>query len=286
MSLSFPPFTRAVKWLVLANAGVFLLMALLGVTAPSAAQYISPLFGLVPRAVVHGFIWQLVTYSFLHAGLFHLLFNMLSVWMFGGMIESTWGTRRFVEFYLYCVLAAAATTIAVAYIGVAMLGAFADVPLVRGLAMQTMVPTVGASGGVYGILMAFGMLYGEQEVFLFPLPFRIKAKYMVAILIFLVIAGAVQETGGVANLAHLGGLFFGFLYVKYAPTRSFTGRRRAAPGLSLRDRYYRWKRRRAARKFQVYMKKQGRDVSGYFDQYGNYREPGSDERERKDNWVN
>lgn len=284
MSLSFPPFTRAVKWLVIGNAGVFLLVALLGGLAPEAARYVTPLFGLVPTAVVHGWVWQLLTYSLLHAGLFHLLFNMLSLWMFGGMIEGTWGSRRFIEFYVYCVLAAAATTIAIAYLGVALYQFFPAVPLVRALASQILIPTVGASGGVYGILMAFGMLYGEQEMYMFPLPFAIKAKYMIAILIFIAIAGALQDTGGVANLAHLGGLLFGYLYVKFARARSLT---RALPGgwSSLRDRYYRWKRRRAARKFQVYMRRQGRETP-YFDEQGKYRGPGQDDDPGgKDRWV-
>ena len=79
--------------------------------------------------------------------------------------------------------------------------------------------TVGSSGGVYGILMAFGMLYGDQELFMFPLPFTIKAKYVVIGLIFIALVGAFQDAGGIANVAHLGGALFGFIYLKVIPRR-------------------------------------------------------------------
>src|SRR5258706_1331921 len=171
MTLSFPPFTHAVKWLVIANAAVYLLLTIAGGVAPSIAQVIPPALGLVPTLVIHGFVWQVITYSFLHAGLFHLLFNMLSLWMFGSTIESSWGSRRFVEFYFGCVLAAALATIAITYAGLGLQGVFPDMPLLRSLAQQTQVVTVGASGGVYGIPMAFGIIFAEQEIFMFPFPF-------------------------------------------------------------------------------------------------------------------
>ncbi len=118
MSLAFPPFSGAVRWLVLANAGVFLAIAILGATAPGAGRIIENWFALVPALAIRGWLWQLITYSFLHAGLFHLLFNMLSLWMFGGMIESSWGTRRFLEFYCLCVVFAALSTIAFQHSGI------------------------------------------------------------------------------------------------------------------------------------------------------------------------
>ena len=164
-----------------------------------------PLFGLVPAEVMQGWIWQLVTYSFLHASLGHLLVNMLTLWMFGSQEESDWGSARFLEFYFFCVVGAALVTMAVAY---------AD------WGLTPMTPTVGASGGIYGLLIAFGMLYGDREIFLFPFPFMIKAKYLVGILIFIVIIATFQPSqGGVANFAHLGGLLFGFLYIKFMPRR-------------------------------------------------------------------
>ncbi len=115
------------------------------------------------------------------------------------------------------------------------------------------------------------MLYGDREIFMFPLPFSIKAKYMVAILVLIVLASTLQPgPGGMANMAHLGGLLFAYLYLKFLPRRGLTY------GFSeryfgARNSYYRWKRRRAARKFEVYMRKH--DSKQFFDEYGNFREP-------------
>src|SRR6266704_863043 len=263
LSLSLPPFTKAVKWLIIINAGMYLLITLLQAAEPELGNAIFLILALIPQMVTHGWIWQLVTYSFVHNGLFHLLFNMLALWMFGAQFESDWGRRQFLEFYFFCVVGAALVTVAIAYTHV--------------LGVSTVTPTVGASGGIYGVLLAFGMIYAEREIFLFPLPFAIKAKYFVAILIFIALVSAFQDAGGIANFAHLGGLFFGFIYVKYLP-------RRGAESLlseryfAMRNAYYRWKRRRAARKFQVYMRKRDRNV--FFDEHGNYREP--EERDSKD----
>src|SRR3989442_15670129 len=230
MSLSFPPFTRWVKRLIIICAAVYFLKVVFERIAPQIEGALELYLGLVPAAVVHyGFIWQLVTYSFLHAGLTHLLLNMLTLWMFGSQEEQDWGSRRFLEYYLFCVVGAALVTIGVAYLG-------------WGMTPET--ATVGASGGVYGLLIAFGMLYGDRELFMFPIPIAIKAKYLVGILIFIVLISAFQPSqGGVANFAHLGGLFFGFLYLKLLPRRglSFAATERY---FGLRNSYYRWKRKR------------------------------------------
>ena len=275
MTLSLPPFTRAVKWLVILNAGIYLLEALLGVTGVVSGATVNAALGLVPVAVVHGWLWQLVTYMFIHNGLFHVLFNMLSLWMFGGMLESDWGSKRFLEFFFFCGIGAALVTIGISYTHV--------------LGMSPLQATVGASGAVYGILMAFGILYGDQEIFMFPLPFMIKAKYFVAILIFVAMAGAITDVGGTANFAHLGGLFFGWWYVKHGPRRGM-GLNFSERYYGLRNSYFKWKRRRAARKFEVYMRKHSDDPQRqFFDEYGNYRgheEPPKKDDEGKSGWVN
>src|ERR1017187_5671777 len=98
-SLSFPPFTRAVKWLVLTNAAVFLLITLLKAFAPGFGSVVFSVLSLVPEWVMRGAIWQLISYSFLHVSLFHIFFNMLWLWMFGARLESDWGYRKFLEFY-------------------------------------------------------------------------------------------------------------------------------------------------------------------------------------------
>src|SRR5215831_2329543 len=274
LSLSFPPFTKAVKWLILLNAGVYLLLELLKVFSPDSADNVFVLLSLMPQMVTHGAIWQLATYSFVHGGLFHLLFNMLALWMFGAQFESDWGRNKFLEFYFFCVVGAALTTVAVSY---SHLG---------GVSPHT--TTIGASGGVFGILMAFGMIYGDREIMLFPIPFSVKAKYFVAGIAFITLVEAISASSGrgsaVAYSAHLGGLLFGFLYVKFIPRRGLV-RGTSEHYFGLRNSYYRWKRRRTARKFEVYMRKHNRTV--HFDEHGNYV-PDDDKKdgESKSDWVN
>ena len=279
LSLSFPPFTKAVKWLILTNAAVYLLVTLMKAFTPDLAVAFEDAFSLTPLMVMHGWIFQIVTYSFLHAGVLHILFNMLGLWMFGAQLETDWGPKRFLEFYFFCVIGAALTTIAISYTGVG------------GVTPRT--ETLGASGGVLGILMAFGVLYGDREIMLFPIPFSIKAKYFVAGIAFITLVEAISASGAgrgsnVAYFAHLGGLLFGFLYVKFMPKRGLAFGA-TEHYFSVRNSYYRWKRRRAARKFEVFMRKQNRTVSGTFDENGNYIPPDDIDKKNggsKSGWVN
>jgi membrane associated rhomboid family serine protease len=272
MTLSFPPFTRAVIWLLGINTAIFL-----GLTAFGSFSVISWVYehlGLVPaRTVLHLEVWQIVTYSFIHINFWHWFGNMLGIWMFGSTFESSWRTRRFLELYFTGVIGAAVTTILLSF---------------AHILTSPSIPTVGASGGVFAILMAYGMVFGENEIFLFPFPFLIKAKYFVLILIVVTVAFAISGGGSTAYLAHLGGLFFGYLYVKFGATRKTT--RQASPSewyYGLKNSYYRWKRRRAARKFEVYMRKHDRDVK--FDDLGNYVPPEDRDKKNggsKSGWVN
>jgi membrane associated rhomboid family serine protease len=270
MSLSFPPFTKAVKWLLAINTAIFLLRELFGLTLPGVDGWIVDNLSLIPNQVVHGSIWQIVTYSFLHAGFWHWFGNMLGIWMFGSAFESSWGSHRFLELYSFGVIGAALTTVALAYTVFGKPGTL----------------TMGASGGVFAILIAFGIVFAENEIMIFPFPVMIKAKYFVAILIVIELAFAMGGGGNVAYVAHLGGLFFGFAYVKFLP------RGLGRLGLSeryygLRNGYYRWKRRRAARKFEVYMSKHDRKVT--FDEHGNYVPPDDNDKTNggsKSGWVN
>jgi membrane associated rhomboid family serine protease len=272
ISLSFPPFTPWVKRIVIACAGIYFLQVILGTVAPRLGSYLLTYFSLIPSSVMHGYVWQLVTYSLLHGGLWHVLMNMLTLWMFGSQEEQDWGSRRFIEFYLFCVVGAALVTMVVAYSG-------------WGMTPET--ATLGASGGIYGLLIAFGTLYGDRELILFPIPVAIKAKYLVGILIFIVLISAFQPSqGGVANFAHLGGALFGFLYLKLLPKRGL-GLAASEKYFGLRNSYYRWKRKRAARKFEVYMRDHDRKVT--FDKHGNYVPPDENDKTNggsKSGWVN
>jgi membrane associated rhomboid family serine protease len=284
MSMSFPPFTRAVKQLLIANGAVFLLTALLGVfNGAGAERWIQIHFGLVPALVVRGWIWQLGTYAFLHAGLLHILFNMLWLWMFGAQLEQDWGYSLFLQFYFFCAVGAALTTIAVSF--------------TRILGASPMVPTVGASGAIFGLLLAFGILHANSEIMLFPLPFLIKAKYfimgLILIQVYLMLSSAHQPGESVAYTAHLGGALFGYIWLKFIPRRGF-GYAASERAFGLRNSYYRWKRKRAARKFEVYMRKHDRGDyrhDDYFDEHGNFRDPSTRDVRKKNGdstppWVN
>ncbi len=284
MSMSFPPFTPAVKQLLIANGLVFLAVALLSVFAEGSERWIQIHFGLVPALVVfRGWIWQLVTYAFLHKGLLHILFNMLWLWMFGAQLEQDWGYNIFMQFYFFCAIGAALTTVAVSFTG--QLGA------------SPVVPTVGASGAIFGLLLAFGILHANSEVMLFPLPFLIKAKYFVMglmiIEVYLTLSAAHRPGESIAYMAHLGGALFGYLWLKFVPRWGF-GYATSERFYGIRNSYYRWKRKRAARKFEVYMRKHDRadyKHDDYFDEYGNFRDPEARGPRKKngdsrDGWVN
>lgn len=142
--------------------------------------------------------WQLVTYAFLHGGIFHIGFNMLALWMFGRELELMMGTKRFLIYYFSCVVGAAVVQLVVAGV------------------QGGIYPTIGASGGVFGILLAYGMAFPNRMIMLLFPPIPMKAKYFVILYgvfeLYLGIAGAAP---GVAHFAHLGGMLFGFLLLQY-----------------------------------------------------------------------
>jgi membrane associated rhomboid family serine protease len=225
-------FPNGVKWLLISNVAIFVLAFLLA----RDESVLAGIFGwlaLSPYQVIHNFrIWQLGTYLFLHGGVWHLLVNMFTLWMFGITLEKDWGTRRFLKYYFICGVGAGLCDVTAN----ALLGRWGS-------------STIGASGAIYGLLLAFGVLYPDTTI-LFSFLFPIKAKYFVMIYgaIELLAALGTQNTG-VSNIAHLGGMAFGFMYLKMR-----------FPSLDLDDfrRWHRdWKRQRAKKKFQVYMRKHG-----------------------------
>ena len=273
ISFSFPPFAGWVKRIILTCTAIFFAELILRRVFGVDLRWVDEWFALIPVFVVKGEIWQLVTYSLVHAGWSHLFFNMLTLWFIGAYLERDWGPKKFIECYLFCVIGAAVVTVAVAY--------------THFLGMDPQRGTVGASGGIFGLLMAFGILYADQEMFLFPLPFSIKAKYVVGIWIVIAIYAIFDPTqNGVANFAHLGGLLFGFLFVKFMPRRGLSYAA-SEQYFGVRNSYYRWKRRRAARKFEVYMRDHDRKVT--FDEHGNYIPPDEEDKTNggsKSGWVN
>jgi len=185
--------TPVIKKLIILMAALFLLQ---GVVNHRITLYL----GLVPLLVWKKFfLWQLVTYIFLHGGISHILFNLLALWMFGGEIESYWGSGKFLRYFLFCGIGAGLCTVV--------------------FSPYQFIPVVGASGAIYGILLAFGWLFPNRLIyvyFLVPIP----AKYFVIIFGLIELYASMQGTGGgVAHLTHLGGLIFGILYMAYPTLR-------------------------------------------------------------------
>ncbi|PYV17520.1 MAG: DUF1751 domain-containing protein [Acidobacteria bacterium] len=213
------PVTRTVKILIGVNVAVFLLHV---VEIILRADILDPAFGLTPRRITENFeIWRFGTYMFLHGGPFHLFFNMLTLFMFGNDLERQWGTRRFVNYYFVTGIGAGLCSWLVS--------------------MQSNVTIIGASGAIYGLLLAYGLLYPNRIVYLnFLIP--VKVKYLVLFMGFVAFYSSIAESQGeVAHIAHLGGMLVGYLFLK-------------GKDYFYQYRLYQEQRRRAAlkRQFEIY----------------------------------
>ena len=167
-------------------------------------------------------LYQLVTYMFMHGGVTHLFFNMFALWMFGCVIEQTWGSRRFLWYILACGVGAGLFQEAAQFVQYAVEGLAAyNMVNVGGMIIPTseylnMWVTVGFSGAVYGILLGFGMTYPEERIFIFPLPVPIKGKWFVMLYAALALFSALSTSSdGVAHLAHLGGMAVGYIIIRH-----------------------------------------------------------------------
>ena len=167
-------------------------------------------------------IYQFITYMFLHGGFTHILFNMFALWMFGSVIERVWGPKKFLFYYIVCGVGAGFIQELVQYVNYSVEGLAAyQYVSVSGVQMTTdayinMWTTIGASGAVYGILLAFGMIFPNERLFIIPFPFPIKAKWLIMGYIAIELFSAMSGPGdGIAHMAHLGGMLFGFLLIRY-----------------------------------------------------------------------
>ena len=183
---------------------------------------LNDIFGLHYAQAQDFRLYQLVTYMFMHASFEHVFFNMFALWMFGGVIERTFGEKRYLLYYMVCGLGAAlcqeVSQFFQVYFMIADNGAtLSDMMNLSPLDRQALnaLTTVGASGCIYGILLAFGMTYPEERMFIFPLPVPIKAKWFVAgYAVIEVVLALMQRGDGVAHIAHLGGMLFGYILIK------------------------------------------------------------------------
>ena len=215
------PVPPAVRTLIAVNVAVYLAQALTG------HERMIELFGLIPVKVAHLEVWRLFTYQFLHGGAWHLALNMLMLWMFGSELEQRWGRKFFLRYYLLCAVGGGITYVLVRW--------------------GTWTPSVGASGAIYGILMAYGLWFPNRIVllaFLFPL----RVRHVIVFLIFVELLQAIEATGaGIAYAAHLGGMAFGYVYLRWW-TKGGLGLGTFPRLADLRRAYRRWKLRRLQRK--------------------------------------
>jgi membrane associated rhomboid family serine protease len=228
-----PPLTRMVKRLIIVTSAVFLLTYIpLQIFGPDYFAYPFAWFALRPDDVTHRFyLWELATYLFLHGGWFHIIFNMFALWMFGSDLETLWGGRRFLFYYFLTGIGAGILD--------ATLSALFPTPIPTA--------TIGCSGAVYGLLLAYGMIFPDRPIYLYMI-IPIKAKWFVAIMGAIEFVSSFSTPGsGVSHVAHLGGMLFGFLYL-----------RGGSLPFRWQLRFHEWRRARLRRKFEGYMRDQER----------------------------
>jgi membrane associated rhomboid family serine protease len=256
--LNFGDFRGFTRDLVLWNLGAYFLLALLGLASPRGYAAVFEGLALTPGLFLHGWLWQIFTYPLIHAGILNTAFELLSLWFLGSFLEANHGSRWLMEIFAVSALGAGIAAILMA------------------LGLHTPVTVIGCWGAIFGLLIAFGVLYADTEFMMFPLPMLIKAKYLVAVYVLIALA-MLFSTDKVFAFSQLGGGVFGYLYIRFAPRRGITTAG-SKQYFDWRNRYYRWKRKQAAKKFQVYMKKQNRDVN--FDSEGRYVDPDKDQNDR------
>ncbi|HET7104931.1 MAG TPA: rhomboid family intramembrane serine protease [Terracidiphilus sp.] len=259
---AFPEFRGATRQLIIWNLVAYFVLAIGLLVSPSTARRWAAILAFDPIVFLHGAIWQPITYSFIHLTLLGTLLELLSLWFLAGFLEEMHGRNWVIGLYAVSVLGTALAAVALLFGGRAM-GIDAAPALLT-----------GCFGGIFGLLVAIGLLYGEMEFLLF-FTIGIKARY-IAVIYGLVAIAMLFGAQRMYAFAELGGALAGWLYIRSAPRRGFTFLLSESL-YGLRNRYYRWKRRKAAKKFEVYMRKQGRTM--HFD--GSGRQLDDDD---KKNW--
>ena len=221
------------KSLLIINIAAFLISLFSGHAAILGGRDLNDLFGLHFFLAPDFHLYQLITYMFMHGGWAHLFFNMFALWMFGCVVENVWGPKKFFFYYIFCGIGAGLCQ-EIAQFGQLYMVASDQISgftidrifdVARDSAnVLNLWTTVGASGAIYAILLAFGMLFPEQRIFIIPIPFPIKAKWFVMIYAAIELFLALTSSGdGVAHIAHLGGMLFGFLLIKYWKKHPYIG---------------------------------------------------------------
>jgi membrane associated rhomboid family serine protease len=260
---SFPDFHGATRLLVLANLGAFFGLLVVEMAFPQIATGLVRFLSFQPDLFFHGALWQPFTYSLIHLSLVGTLFELLSLWFLAGFLENLHTSSWITGLYAASVLGTAVAAVAIYAVSSTL-----------GLSLLE-IPLFGCFGGIFGLLVAIGTLYGNMEFLLF-FTIGIKARYL-AVLYGLISIAMLFGQQRMYAFAQLGGALAGLLFIRFAPRRgvSFTF---SEQWYGMRNRYYRWKRRRAARKFEVYMRSQGRTVR--FDGQGRQIDEDPDDKKR------
>jgi membrane associated rhomboid family serine protease len=245
MPFAFPDFGGATRRLVLVNLGAFFALLLLDLAFRASAGAFVGHLTLTPSFFLRGELWQPLTYSFIHPSLIGTLFELLSLWFLASFLESARTDSWVTSLYAVSVVGTALAAVVI-YVVSDKLGH----PIEQ-------MPLYGCMGGIFGLLIAIGVLYGDTQFLLF-FAIGIKARYMAAIYALITFAMLFGQSKMYA-FAQLGGALAGLIYIRVAPRRGMTFML-SESFYGLRNQYYRWKRRRAGRKFEVYMRKQGRTV--------------------------
>jgi membrane associated rhomboid family serine protease len=270
--LGFPRFRGAVRNLIIFSTAVYLVLLLATAFAPK--NYVGALYEstiLSPDHIRHGWVWQFLTYGFVHLSPLGFLFAMLGIYFLGSAVEERIGSRRFYEMFL------------IALVGAGVLGFLFSFSKVMAQG-----PAWGSGPAANAILMVFFLLYRDAPIMLFPIPIPIPVKWIV------IFTAAVE--GAYLLLSHFAlfftvqllGLAMGYVWYRAFARTSILGFFENQVSSS-RNWYYRWKRERAKRKFQVYMRKHQHDPKQYFDEYGNFRPPDEKEKDKEGGpggWVN
>ncbi|HLJ89157.1 MAG TPA: rhomboid family intramembrane serine protease [Candidatus Angelobacter sp.] len=274
VQFGFPRFTGNVRNLILANTAVFVVLLLARAFGQGhVSDWIFSRGIFNPEAVKQaGWIWQFLTYGFIHVDPLNFLFSMLALFFLGSAVESRIGKKLFLEFYLFALIGAGLAGFLLSFIHIT--------------------PQF-AQGAVYGsgpaanaILMMFFLLFRDAPIMVFPIPIPIPVKYIVIFTAAVEGAYLLLSQFSLFFMVQLLGLGAGYAWYKFAWRRAKTSGAIESRIAAIRNAYYRWKRRRAARKFKVYMSMHQHDPKQYFDEYGNFRPPDEDDKKGRGGWVN
>ncbi|HWY71780.1 MAG TPA: rhomboid family intramembrane serine protease [Terriglobales bacterium] len=264
--MGLPPFRGAVRQIILFSTAVYIALLLMVAFAPSLGQAAFAIGTLQPDKALHGWLWQLVTYPFMYADPIQFLLSLVGIYFIGSAVEGQIGSQRFYGLFFGSLILSGAVGVGLSLTGVIAQG-----------------PAAGSGAAANAILMVFYLMNRGAPIMLFPIPLQIPIKWVVVGIAAIETAYLLLYHFALQFCVVLLGLGAGYLWY------TMFLRRGVSVGLSeriygLRNAYYRWKRRRAAKKFQVYMRKHDRNV--YFDEYGNYKPPDDKRDDERGGWVN